>query len=511
MLQLIPKRVLEAARLIYAGKVFIFLGFVIIFFIALRPPFDPDMGWHLANGKYLLSHHLQVARSDIYSYTMPDFPLIMHEWVADVMMYALSISSKFGLLIMSVFFALISTLAFVTASFGVKAKREHKMIAAILTTIASIPVLGVRPQMISLLALAIIIFIILRFRVDQKTRAVFFLPLIFFLWVNLHGGFAVGLFFIGLFIGIELLKSLAVTALKNKKRAVFMRIRIKIRKDLIAMQSFLKLIYLFLASALATLLNPYGWRVYIEVFTTIFDTYAKSNINEWMPVAISNPMSYEFLIYVSLLAILLLFSYKKIDFTYLTISLVFLYLALSSWRHMPLFLIVSTPLWVGIVEKITGEELLNIIRKKYFLPLLLLAIFFIARQQLEVVVPKSLSVEKLSEGIYPYKAVEYLKNNPIEGNMFNEYNWGGFLIWRYPEKKVFIDGRMPSWKIGDYRVFQDFNTIGSVNEGWDELLRKYDVAFSLVYNDQPNQLKYGYLKWEKVYGDDLAAIYKRPQ
>jgi hypothetical protein len=163
------------------------------------------------------------------------------------------------------------------------------------------------------------------------------------------------------------------------------------------------------------------------------------------------------------------------------------------------------------VEKITGEELLNIIRKKYFLPLLILAVFFIARQQIEIVNSKSLSVEKLSEGMYPYKAVEYLKNNPIEGNMFNEYNWGGFLIWQYPDKKVFIDGRMPSWKIGDYRVFQDFNTIGSINEGWDELLRKYDISFSLVYNDQPNQFKYGYLKWEKVYSDDLAAIYKRPQ
>lgn len=505
------RKIINAIRLINTGKVFVFLGFLIIFFIALRPSFDPDMGWHLANGKYLLSHHLQVARSDIYSYTMPDFPLIMHEWVADVMMYALFISSKFGLLIMSFVFALISASAFMVASFGVKAKKEHKIIAAMLTTIASIPVLGVRPQMISLLALAIIIFIILRFRLDQKTRLIFLLPLIFFSWVNLHGGFAVGLFFIGLFIGIELLKKLIVLTVKNRKRLIFERIKEGIEKESISMKSLMKLGYIFAGSALATLFNPYGWRVYIEVFTTIFDTYAKSNINEWMPVAISNPMSYQFLIYVTLLAILLLFSYKKIDFTYLAISLVFFYLAWTSWRHMPLFLIVSTPLWVGIVEKITGEELLNIIRKKYFLPLLILAVFFIARQQIEIVNSKSLSVEKLSQGIYPYKAVEYLKNNPIEGNMFNEYNWGGFLIWQYPDKKVFIDGRMPSWKIGDYRVFQDFNTIGSINEGWDELLSKYDISFSLVYNDQPNQFKYGYLKWEKVYSDDLAAIYKRPQ
>lgn len=509
-MQMILKKTAGLFKLINSRKMFVLLGFLLIYFIALRPPLDPDMGWHLANGKYLLEHHMQVAKTDIYSFTMPDFPLIMHEWVTDVFMYGLYTSSRFGLFILSVVFAFISAMAFMIASFGVRAKREHKIIAAILTTIASIPILGVRPQMISLLALAIVIYVILKFRIDQRSKAIFFLPLVFFLWVNLHGGFAVGLFFIGLFIGIEFLKQLAMFHLKDSNQERLLRIKAAISKDMISLGSLLKLFYLFLASALVTLINPYGWRVYIEVVTTIFDTYAKSNINEWMPVTAANPMSYEFLIYVLLLVILLMFSYRKIDFTYLAISLVFLYLSFSSWRHMPLFLLVSTPLWVNIVERITGKELLNIVRKRYFIPLVFLSVAFMANQQIHILKDKGSSVENMARGIYPYGATEYLKKNPIEGRMFNEYNWGGFIIWQYPDSKVFIDGRMPSWKIGDYRVFQDFNTIASISEGWDKLLEKYDIAYSIVYNDQPNQFKYGYLKWEKVYGDELVAIYKRP-
>ncbi len=43
---------------------------------------------------------------------------------------------------------------------------------------------------------------------------------------------------------------------------------------------------------------------------------------------------------------------------------------------------------------------------------------------------------------YPEGAVSFIKDNDIEGPMFNEFRWGGFLIWRlYPEQKVFIDGR----------------------------------------------------------------------
>jgi hypothetical protein len=479
---------------------------MLIFFISFRSPDDPDMGWHLKDGEYLLNNHFAVAKTDIFSYTMPDFPLIMHEWVTDALMYLMY--QNLGLLSLSVFFAAISSLAFIIAASATEAKKEYKIIAAILAVIASLPILGVRPQMLSLLALAIVIFIIFRFRKNQSGKSIFWLPLIFLFWVNLHGGFAVGLFFIGLFLALEFIKHAIYFISQKIKFWNIAKIAPLLKKGAIEVSHLYKLTGVFLVSSLVTLVNPYGWRVYVEIITTIFDDYTKKIISEWLPFAFSNPTGYQFVIYVTLIIILLIFWWRKIDYTYLIISAVFLYLAATSWRHMPLFLIVITPLWVNVVESISGSELLKIIRKKYFIILMLVSTFFIAKQQWQIVIPASHSMEILSRGRYPYQAVEYLKKNPIEGRMFNEYNWGGFLIWQYPEKKVFIDGRMPSWKINNRRAFEDFNKVSNGEEGWEKILEKYDVSFALVYNNGLNEAKFKYLNWEMVYADNLAVVYR---
>jgi len=468
------------ARNVDAGKVFMLLGMILIFLVALRPPIDPDMGWHLKDGEYLIDHNFKVAKRDIFSYTMPDFPLVMHEWVTDIIMYL--VYDTAGLFALSIFFAIVTAAAFLLASFGVEARREYKIIAAILAIIASIPILGVRPQMINLLGLALVIFIIFRFRANPKSKIIYWFPLILAVWVNLHGGFAVGLFFIALFLAIGVVEHFLALILLNCDRNFLLAIRKRIVSDLLPFDSLAKLGVFFFLSVLATLVNPYGWRVYVEVFTTVFDKYAKEYIGEWTAVTFSNPMSYQFITYLILLAILLLFSFRRIDFTYLAIAVVFLFLALSSWRHIPLFLIVSIPLWVVIVESLVGRELLNITRKKWFLILISAAIIITVKQQFQKVIPPSFSIEKLAEqGNFPYGAVAYLKANPIEGRMFNEYNWGGFLIWQYPEKKVFIDGRMPSWRIGHYKAFEEFNEITEFGEGWGEILNSYGVKFALKW------------------------------
>jgi hypothetical protein len=491
-----------------ARNIFLFLGILFIFFISIRSPIDPDMGWHLMDGEYLFAHNFQVARLDIFSFTMSDFPLVMHEWMTDIAMYF--IYANWGLLTLTLFFAAVTTLAFLLASFGVGAKREYKVIAAMLAVIASLPIVGVRPQMVNLLGLALAIFLIFRLRTNQNFRGIYFLPLIFAFWVNFHGGFAVGLFFLVVYLAVELGKTILVKILGKRKKEIFRRISEKISLGSLQFKTWRKLAFLTVLSALATLLNPYGWKIYIEIFTTIFDQYAKKIISEWMPVTVANPMSWQFYIYLSLLAILLLFSWRRLDWTYLFVSLPFLYLGFSSWRHMPIFLLVSTPFWVNIVESVSGKELLRLVSRWWMLAILCVCVFLIARQQWEQVVPKTLSVEKLAENGYPFEAVEYLKAHPQPGNMFNEYNWGGFLIWQYPEKKVFIDGRMPSWKKGDFRIFESFNKIMSADKDWSEGLAKYDISSALVYNNGFNKSKFESIGWEEVFQKGPALVMKRP-
>ncbi|MFC1721979.1 hypothetical protein ACFL0Z_03665, partial [Patescibacteria group bacterium] len=112
---------------------------------------------------------------------------------------------------------------------------------------------------------------------------------------------------------------------------------------------------------------------------------------------------------------------------------------------------------------------------------------------------------------YPVAAVEYLRENPIEGNMLNEYNWGGYLIWTYPEAKVFVDGRTPHWREGEEQLLQKYLALKQGEENVTDLLNKYDVTYVLLMPGRPllNYLADRDDYWEEVYRDEIAVIMKQ--
>jgi hypothetical protein len=80
------------------------------------------------------------------------------------------------------------------------------------------------------------------------------------------------------------------------------------------------------------------------------------------------------------------------------------------------------------------------------------------------------------DGAYPEGAVRFIKENGIEGPMFNEFRWGGFLIWRlYPEHRVFIDGRIMSNPLLDAHMSIMMAVPGALRE-----LDAFGVNFILV-------------------------------
>lgn len=84
------------------------------------------------------------------------------------------------------------------------------------------------------------------------------------------------------------------------------------------------------------------------------------------------------------------------------------------------------------------------------------------------------------------KAVEFFRENPnsCAGNLFNSYNFGGFLIWRLPEKKIFIDGRMPSWTkngaIFGPTFFADYEKMAENPDFLREIFAKYDISCAAI-------------------------------
>jgi hypothetical protein len=134
-----------------------------------------------------------------------------------------------------------------------------------------------------------------------------------------------------------------------------------------------------------------------------------------------------------------------------------------------------------------------------------------------------------------------LRENPPKGNVFSDYGWGGYLIWNYPEKKVFIDGRMATWKweanipTESNYIMKDYVDFVSGRKDIDEDLKKFNVEVVLWPVHPPVSssfvveawIKNGIFKkevpffdpnryfvekgWEVIYKDNVSSIYRRKE
>jgi len=88
----------------------------------------------------------------------------------------------------------------------------------------------------------------------------------------------------------------------------------------------------------------------------------------------------------------------------------------------------------------------------------------------------------LDPEVFPIEAVEWLKANPQEGEMFNYFTWGGYLEYRlWPEKRVFIDSKSDFF--GEEFVRQ-YGKVILQQDGWQEVLDQYDVSWAILPPDQ---------------------------
>jgi hypothetical protein len=93
--------------------------------------------------------------------------------------------------------------------------------------------------------------------------------------------------------------------------------------------------------------------------------------------------------------------------------------------------------------------------------------------------------------------------------MFNNFIWGGYLLYRlWPEERVFIDGQTDFY--GE-ALTREYVQVMSVENGWQEILEKYDVSWVIVQSDKPLvPALQEELDWEVIYSDQTAAILRRP-
>jgi len=265
---------------------------------------------------------------------------------------------------------------------------------------------------------------------------------------------------------------------------------------------------------LITFINPNGWRVYQELYQTIIDRDVLNRIMEWLPVTLTSIGSYNMMLMVVLLLILLFVNRGKFDTTKLILVAVVFIFSLSSWRHVPIFALVAMVLLTEQLDYLFKRSALQALGT--FMGIMsMLVILVLASSWQMFRIAHAVSKPDLYGEIYhyPYGAIEHLKENPSDKDrMFNEYSWGGYLIWQYPERKIFIDGRMAIWKHEDFKIFDDSNTITgndkkaalSVIDRWqiDLLLINRNRAINQFLSEMPDV-------WSVKYRDGIATIWEK--
>ena len=166
---------------------------------------------------------------------------------------------------------------------------------------------------------------------------------------------------------------------------------------------------------------------------------------EWRPIIFG--VSSTVLIFLAFSLAFIIRYWKKYEKYEIVLYFLFLSAAFSSARHLPFLIILA----VILIDKGIRQFIVEIgnspkkLRRFYlFFSSLLVLISTVAAVQMKA---DYRGAEVYSENsFYPKKAVNFISVNLPRGQVFGSYDWGGYLIWKLPEKKVFIDGRMASWK-----------------------------------------------------------------
>ncbi len=450
---------------------------------------DPDYWWHVRTGQYIVETG-SVPRVDLYSYTMAGQPWTAHEWLSELLFFV--IAQHFGYLGNVLLFGAIGVAVALIVYAACRLRGVGEIGAALLMVWANAlaePSFNVRPQVFTSFLFAVSV-LLLTFYKRGSRRALWLLPLVFALWVNLHGGYVVGLALLALtVVGEEVARRLGRSSASVRSLLVVTGL-----------------------STLATLLNPRGVDALVYPLTYLGPGNAiVSYILEWQSPNFHQP------IYLLFAASLLLAAFvgvarEPLGPTEVLWTLTFAFLGLDSARHIPLFAVAVMPL---IGARLQSEfPALRGSLETWQRPVLLVA----TSAALLIIVGSTTLAQAQKTGLqtgwepnaatFPTAAIRYVRSHEVPGNLFASYGWGGYVIYNlYPERRVFIDGRIDLY---GFAVGRLYDTVINARPGWQDILSRYDVRTVLVDPTSPlvSALSRD-ARWQVVQTDETATLFVR--
>jgi hypothetical protein len=430
-------------------------------------------------------------RQNTFSFTEPGHAWVNHEWLAEYVLHHVHDRlGNPGLLGLKIALGL-ALLALIHASM----RREcasgavrFLLLALVLSTVGY--GFSTRPHLFTYVLFAGALFALRRWPARPAALPVA-AALAGFLWANLHGAFFVG--------AALLLACAALTGLWPSRAET--RARLSPRVLLAAFASF----------GLASLANPYGWRLWR--FLAVSAAKPRPYLSEWAPFHPARDLALhaDFAVLALLVAVAIAFSSRaRGDGAWLGILALTLVAALLMRRNIPLFAIAAAFVAPPHLEAALGRRLESLRDRLLPPPLLaVLLVGFVALSARSAVAfdkrfPLQMEVPRAK---YPVDAVRFLERNGLGGHALVFFDWAEYVIWHcHPRSRVFLDGRFND--AYDNRTIDDYFAFLYQEGDSTRALTAYDPALALLHVGNPGTARLRAMPdWEAVYEDALAVVF----
>jgi len=447
---------------------------------------DNDIWWHLRNASELLrSGHF--IRAEGYTFTVAGKPWINFEWLGELPYYfANRWLGDRGLYLVTI----LTTAAIVLGIYCLGRLRSGRwgsafwatVIGVFLTTVSILP----RPLLFGWLFLVIEVAVL--WSLQKGRDYTVWLPLLFLLWINVHGSW---------FIGFVLLAIFVACGFVNGEWGNLYATRW-------TPQQARKLLMVGAASFAALFANPYGWRLVAYPLDVAFrQKQTVENIAEWGSLDFHSARGKLVVVVLVVFAVLQLVRRRRWVLQDVAFGAVAVYGAVTYVRFLFLMAILLLPL-LAIDLRDEKASTAGTGKNRRFVSAVAMALLVSA------IVGRYPGEKKLHAGIaeaFPEKAVPYVQSLEGQGNLLNNFNWGGYLEWQAPGVKEFIDPRndifVHEGVMGDYlRATKVEDTFA--------VLDKYRIRYVLLAEDAPAAYLLGHSAgWTRAYDDGQAVVFER--
>jgi hypothetical protein len=461
-----------------------FLLAAVIFGFSVKQIAEPDIWWHLRNAAYFFQHH-SFPNVDTYSFGAAGSPWLDHEWLSEIPFFlGFKAMGLRGLL--AVYFAVLVLIyaGVYYRSCRAGADCKNATVTTLLAIFLGVVSIGPRVLLFGWLCMMALLLVLDSFQSTGK--GLWLLPPLFALWINLHGSWVFGV--------VVLVLAIASGLVEGEWGLVVAR-----RWSLAELR---RLLLASAASLAALFVNPFGYKLVLYPFDFLFRQPSNmKHIGEWQPVDFSTGNGKLALIMILALLAAGLFSRRRWRLDEVLLTAFALWAALSHARFLFFAGLILVPIFAPRLNLFPPYE------RELDKPWLNAGIMAAVLGTLIFFFPSAAQLQQKVDDEYPRAALEFMQRQHINGQIFNQDWWGGYMEWNAPALKPFIDGRADIFVYNG--TFDDYVKAVLIQSPF-EVLDKYKIDYVLLEPAKPPAYLLEHSSaWRPIYSDKVAVLFER--